>query len=142
MKPVLELLKNRNSTAYQVDPSVSVFEALRLLADHGVGAMLVMDKGKLVGVVSERDYTRKVALQGKNSRETKVADIMTSDVITVTPETGTRACMTLMSQKKIRHLPVVDGSKVIGMISIRDIMDDIIADHEQTISQLTSYINS
>lgn len=142
MKPVLELLKNRNSTAYQVDPSVSVFEALRLLADHGVGAMLVMDKGKLVGVVSERDYTRKVALQGKNSRETKVADIMTSDVITVTPETGTRACMTLMSQKKIRHLPVVDGPKVIGMISIRDIMDDIIADHEQTISQLTSYINS
>lgn len=142
MKPVLELLKNRNSTAYQVNPSVSVFEALRLLADHGVGAMLVMDKGKLVGVVSERDYTRKVALQGKNSRETKVADIMTSDVITVTPETGTRACMTLMSQKKIRHLPVVDGPKVIGMISIRDIMDDIIADHEQTISQLTSYINS
>lgn len=142
MKPVLELLKNRNSTAYQVDPSVSVFEALRLLADHGVGAMLVMDKGKLVGVVSERDYTRKVALQGKNSRETKVADIMTSDVITVTPETGTRACMTLMSQKKIRHLPVVDGPKVMGMISIRDIMDDIIADHEQTISQLTSYINS
>lgn len=142
MKPVLELLKNRNSTAYQVDPSVSVFEALRLLADHGVGAMLVMDKGKLVGVVSERDYTRKVALQGKNSRETKVADIMTGDVITVTPETGTRACMTLMSQKKIRHLPVVDGPKVMGMISIRDIMDDIIADHEQTISQLTSYINS
>lgn len=142
MKPVLELLKNRGATVYQVTPSVTVFEALRLLADYGVGAMIVMDKGKLVGVVSERDYTRKVALQGKNSKETTVADIMTRDVITVTPKTGTRACMTLMSQKKIRHLPVVDGAKVLGMISIRDIMDDIIADHEQTISQLTSYISS
>jgi CBS domain-containing protein len=142
MKPVLELLKNRNTAVYQVNPSVTVFEALRLLADYGVGAMIVMEKGKLVGVVSERDYTRKVALQGKNSKETTVADIMTRDVITVTPKTGTRACMTLMSQKKIRHLPVVDGSKVLGMISIRDIMDDIIADHEQTISQLTSYISS
>ena len=142
MKPVLELLKKRNPTVYQVGPGVTVFEALRLLADYGVGAMIVMDKDKLVGVVSERDYTRKIALQGKNSKETTVADIMTRDVITVTSRTGTRACMTLMSQKKIRHLPVVDEGKVLGMISIRDIMDDIIADHEQTISQLTSYISS
>lgn len=142
MKPVLELLKSRNSTVYQVAPSVTVFEALRLLADYGVGAMIVVDKGKLVGVVSERDYTRKVALQGKNSKETMVAEIMTRDVITVGPTTGTRTCMTLMSQKKIRHLPVVDGTKVLGMISIRDILDDIIADHEQTISQLTHYIST
>ena len=142
MKPVLELLKNRNSTVFQVSPSVTVFEALHLLAEYGVGAMAVMDQGKLVGVVSERDYTRKVALQGKNSKETSVADIMTHDVVTVAPNTGTRTCMTLMSQKKIRHLPVVEGSKVLGMISIRDIMDDIIAGHEQTISQLTSYISS
>ena len=142
MKPVQELLKGRKPTVFQVSPSVTVFEALRLLADYEVGAMVVMDKGKLVGVVSERDYTRKVALQGKNSKETTVAEIMTRDVITVTPRTGTRACMALMSQKKIRHLPVVDGGQVMGMISIRDIMDDIIADHEQTISQLTSYISS
>ena len=104
--------------------------------------MIVMDKGKLVGVVSERDYTRKIALQGRNSKETTVADIMTRDVVTVTLKTGTRACMNLMSQKKIRHLPVLDGAKVVGMISILDIMDDIIADHEQTISQLTTYISS
>ena len=142
MKPVLELLKSRNSTVYQVAPSVTVFEALRLLAEYGVGAMIVVDKGKLVGVVSERDYTRKVALQGKNSKETMVAEIMTRDVITVGPTTGTRTCMTLMSQKKIRHLPVVDGTKVLGMISIRDLLDDIIADHEQTISQLTHYIST
>ena len=142
MKPVLELLKSREATVYQLASSVTVFEALRALADYGVGAMIVIDEGKLVGVVSERDYTRKVALQGKNSKETTVAEIMTRDVFTVTPNTGTRTCMTLMSQKKIRHLPVVDREKVIGMISIRDIMDDIIADHEQTISQLTNYISS
>ncbi len=142
MKPVQELLKNRDSTIFQVGPSITVFEALGLLAQHGVGAMIVLDQGKLVGVVSERDYTRKVALQGKNSKEITVADIMTRDVITVTPTTGTRACMTLMSQKNIRHLPVVEGSKVLGMISIRDIMNDIIAGQEQTISQLTNYISS
>ena len=142
MKPVQDLIKGRDSTVFQVNPSVTVFEALKLLAEHGVGAMVVMDQGKLVGVVSERDYTRKVALQGKNSRETTVAEIMTREVITVTPVTGTLACMALMSQKKIRHLPVLDGSAVLGMISIRDIMNDIIAGHEQTISELTSYINS
>ena len=142
MKPIQTLLKGHNSTVFQVGPATTVFEALRLLAEYGVGAMVVMDQGKLVGVVSERDYTRKVALQGRNSKETAVADIMTRDVITVSPNTGTRACMTLMSQKKIRHLPVLEGAKVLGMISIRDLMDDIIAEHEQTISQLTNYIKN
>jgi len=142
MKPIQELLKKHNSTVFQVSPSTTVFEALRLLAEYGVGAMTVMDQGKLVGVVSERDYTRKVALQGKSSKETSVAEIMTRNVVTVTPGTGTLACMSLMSQKKIRHLPVVDGAKVLGMISIRDLMDDIIAEHEQTISQLTNYIKT
>ena len=142
MKPILELLKKRNSTVFQVSPSITVFEALRLLAEYGVGALLVMDKGRLVGVVSERDYTRKVALLGRNSKETTVDDIMTRDVITVAPSTRTGVCMTLMSQHKIRHLPVVDGSEVLGLISIHDIMDDIIADQENTISQLTSYIST
>jgi CBS domain-containing protein len=142
MKPVQELLKKRNSTIYQLAPSITVFEALQQLAKYEVGAMLVMEQGKLVGVMSERDYSRKVALQGRNSKTTLVADIMTRELITVAPQTRTRDCMTLMSQKKIRHLPVVEGDQILGMISIRDIMDDIIADHEQTISQLTSYISS
>jgi len=142
MKPVLELLRNHSEPVYQITPSDTVFEALQRLADYEVGALVVMDQGRLVGVVSERDYTRKVALQGKNSRETSVADIMSRNVVSVTPETGTRACMALMSQKKIRHLPVLDGPKVLGMISIRDLMDDIIADHAQTIAQLTNYISS
>ena len=142
MKPIVELLNKRDSTVYKVAPDVTVFDGLKLLSDYGVGAMLVMDGETLVGVLSERDYTRKVALQGKNSRETRVAEIMTRDVITVGPQTRTRECMALMSQHKIRHLPVVDNGKVIGMISIRDIMDDIIADHEQTIAQLQTYISS
>ena len=142
MKPIKELLKGRESAAYQVSPSTTVFAALQSVADYGVGAMLVMDQDQLVGVASERDYTRKVALQGKNSKETTVGDIMTPNPFTVTPKTGTRDCMTLMSQKKIRHLPVVDGAHVLGLISMRDLMDDLIAEHEKTISQLTHYISS
>ena len=142
MKPIIELLRKRDSTVYKVGPEVTVFDGLKLLSEYEVGAMLVMQGDALVGVLSERDYTRKVALQGKNSRETLVADIMTRDVVTVAPQTRTRACMALMSQHNFRHLPVVDNGKVLGMISIRDIMDDIIADHEQTIAQLQTYITS
>lgn len=142
MKPVSQLLKNREGTLWHVRPHDSVFEALELLAKHEVGALVVMDGARMVGVVSERDYTRKIALQGRNSRETKVADIMTRTVYTVGPGTRTREAMTLMSDRKIRHVPVVDGETVMGMISIRDLMDDIIADHEQTIAQLESYIQS
>lgn len=142
MKPVIELLKKRDPRLYQVTSDLLVFDGLKLLAEYGVGAVVVMDQGRLAGVFSERDYTRKVALLGKNSRDTRIADIMTRDVVTVTPQTGTHACMALMSQWKIRHLPVVDGDSVLGMISIRDIMDDIIAGHEETIAQLQSYIST
>lgn len=142
MKPVSELLRGREGTLWHVRPEDTVFNALKLLAEYEVGALMVMDQGRLVGVVSERDYTRKVALQGRNSKETRVADIMTRNVITVGPRTGTRQCMALMSEKRIRHLPVVDGHTVMGMISIRDIMDDIIASQDQTIGQLESYIHS
>jgi CBS domain-containing protein len=142
MKPVAELLKRRNVTLWHVRPEDTVFDALKLLAEHEVGALMVMEHGKLVGVVSERDYTRKIALQGRSSKDTRVAEIMTRDVIVVSPQTRTRDCMALMSRRKIRHLPVLDGDTVLGMISIRDIMDDIITDHELTISQLQSYIYS
>ena len=142
MKPVSELLKQRDGTLWHARPDDIVFQALQLLAEYEVGALMVMDRGKLVGVLSERDYTRKIALQGRNSKETRVKDIMTREVLTVAPDTGTRKCMALMSEKKIRHLPVIDGDTVLGMISVRDILDDIIADHEATIAQLENYIRS
>lgn len=142
MRPILELLKKREATIWSLSPTDSVFEALKRMAEHNVGALMVMDQGKLVGVLSERDYTRKIALAGKSSKDTPVSDIMTAKVLSVSPQTRTRECMALMGQKKIRHLPVVDGDTVLGMISIRDIMDDIIADHELTISHLTNYIAS
>jgi CBS domain-containing protein len=142
MKPILELLKKRDATVYSLSSDLSVFDALKQLADHNVGAMMVIDQSRLVGVFSERDYTRKIALAGKSSKDTKVRDIMTAKVLSVSPQTRTHECMTLMSTNKIRHLPIVDGDKVLGMISIRDIMNDIIADHEHTISQLQSYIST
>lgn len=142
MKPVSEILRSREGTIWHVRPDDTVFAALQLLAQHEVGALMVMDQGRLVGVVSERDYTRKVALQGRNSKEMRVAEIMTANVFVVSPHTDTHQCMALMSEKRIRHLPVVEGGTVLGMISIRDIMDDIIADHEVTIAQLESYIHS
>ena len=142
MKPVSELLKRHDSAAWRTSPDTSVFDALSPLARFEVGALMVMDGEKLVGFLSERDYTRKVALQGKNSTAMTVSEIMPTDVMPVTPQTRTRACMTLMSQRKFRHLPVVDGDKVVGMISIQDLMDDIISDHEATIEQLTTYIQS
>jgi CBS domain-containing protein len=141
MRPVHALLKNRD-TPWSIKPQDSVFDALKTLADHDVGALMVMENGKLVGILSERDYTRKIALAGKASRDTLVRDIMTSKVLTVGAHSRTEDCMALMSQKKIRHMPVVDGDKVLGMISIRDIMDEIIADQEATISQLQTYIAS
>ncbi len=142
MKPVSQLLRARDGTLWHARPDDTVFEALQLLAEYEVGALMVMDQGKLVGVLSERDYTRKIALQGRSSKDTRVKDIMTRDVLYVTPQTTTSQCMALMSEKKIRHLPVLDGNTVVGMISIRDILGDIIADHEETIAQLENYIRS
>jgi len=143
MKPVSELFNNRaggSATMWSISPDDTVFDAIKVLAERGVGALIVMKDGKLVGILSERDYTRKVALLGKNSKETYVRDIMTANVLVISPKTRTRECMTIMSEKNIRHLPVVDGDTVVGMLSIRDLMNDIIKDHEYTISQLESYI--
>lgn len=142
MKPVSELLKRRPSAAWTTEPETSVLDALQLLARHDVGALMVMAHGKLVGIVSERDYTRKVALWGRSSKEVKVADIMTREVVVVASQTRSRECMALMSHHKIRHLPVLAGDRVQGMISISDIVDDIISDHEATIEHLNRYIQT
>ena len=142
MRPIQELLKRHGGTIWSLHPQETVFDALKTLSDRDVGALMVLDEGVLVGVFSERDYTRKIALAGKASRDTRVEEIMTTTVLTVSPKATTDECMALMSQRKIRHLPVVDGEKVLGMISIRDIMDDMLKDREETINQLQSYIAS
>ena len=141
MKPVSELLKRRPSEVWFTDPEMTVFDALHLLAKHDVGALMVIEQDRLAGIFSERDYTRKIALWGRRSDEMKVAEIMTRQVVVVTPQTRSRECMALMSQHKIRHLPVLAGETVLGMISMRDIVDDIIGDHEMTIEQLQRYIH-
>lgn len=143
MRSAAELLASYAKPLCTVAPDATVFEALHILAKNEVGALAVIDPaGKLMGIVSERDYTRKVALQGKNSRDAKVADIMTREVLVVSPKSRARECMALMSSRKIRHLPVVDGDTLLGVLSIRDLLDAIIADQEHTIEQLESYIQS
>jgi len=142
MTTVADLLRPRAGTLWHVHPEDSVFDALKLLAEHEVGALLVMDGGALVGVFSERDYTRKVALAGRNSRQTRVQEIMTRQVISVEPQTGVRECMSLMSTRRIRHLPVIDGGTVLGMVSMRDLVDDIIAEQDSTIAHLEHFIQS
>jgi CBS domain-containing protein len=143
MKPVSELLAQQvNGTLWHIHPQDTVFEALQLLAEYEAGALMVMEGGRLVGVLSERDYTRKVALEGRNSRTTTVAEIMSRNVFTVSPSTDIRECIALMKARRVRHLPVVDGSTVLGMIAVRDLLDTLIAEHESTIGQLESYITT
>jgi IMP dehydrogenase len=141
MKTVAELLRAKPSRVVSVRPDQSVLEAIKVLAQENIGAAIVMNGPKIVGIFSERDYTRKIVLQGRSSDTTKVEEIMTPNVIIVGPRTKTRECMQLMTDKNIRHLPVVDNNACVGMISIRDIVGDIIADQDFTIEQLEHYIS-
>jgi CBS domain-containing protein len=142
MKTVKQLLMEMDIALWYVTPDATIFEALKLMSEAGIGAVLVMEKGRLVGILSERDYARKVALEGRDSRTTKVSEIMTPNVLCVSPDSTNEECMALMAAKRIRHLPVVKDSEVIGMLSIRDLVADIIAEREYTIKQLETYIYS
>jgi len=142
MKSVAELLKSKPTRrVISVRPEQSVLDAIKVLAAENIGAAVVMTGDRIAGIFSERDYTRKVVLKGRSSDTTKVEEIMTANVIVVSPRTNTRECMQLMTEKSIRHLPVVDEGRVIGMVSIRDIVSDIIADQDFTIEQLEHYIS-
>ena len=141
MKTVTDLLRAKPSRVVSVRPEQSVLEAIKVLAEEDVGAAIVMTGDRLAGILSERDYTRKIVLKGRASDTTRVEEIMTANVICVSPRTRTRECMALMTEKNIRHLPVVDEGRVIGMVSIRDIVGDIIADQDFTIEQLEHYIS-
>ena len=141
MKTVAELLKSKPARVVRVSPDQSVLEAIKVLATEDIGAAIVMSGDQLAGIFSERDHTRKVILQGRQAATTRVEEIMTRNVVVVTPRAKARDCMALMIENNIRHLPVVDNGRVIGMVSIRDIVGDIIADQDFTIEQLEHYIS-
>ena len=137
---VNQLLKIKGSAVWSVSPETSVFEALRAMAEKNVGALVVLEGQQLKGIFSERDYARKVILHGKSSKDTLVRDIMTEKVDCVSPSHSVRECMARMTDKHIRHLPVVEDDRVVGLISIGDVVKAIISDQEFMIEQLEYYI--
>ena len=141
MISIHQLLENKGSEVWLTSPDASVFEALQLLAEKNIGALLVLRNGELVGIVSERDYARKVALHGKTSMKTPVKEIMSDNVVTVGPENTVEEAMAIMTDKHIRHLPVLEGDNIVGVVSIGDLVKVIIADQEFTINQLENYIS-
>ncbi len=141
MKTVGELLQDKGRVLWSVAPDATVYDALKLMADKEIGALLVLDDGRLVGIFSERDYARKVILKGKSSRDVPVKDIMTAKVVCVTPRQTVEECMALMTDKRIRHLPVLENDKVIGVVSIGDVVKAIISEQEFIIEQLEHYIS-
>ena len=141
MTTVRQLLDRKDRAVFSVGPETPVLEAIRAMAEHHVGALLVMKGEVLAGIVSERDYARKVILLGRSSSDTPVRDIMTSPVLTVSPDTSVEQCMQLVTDKRVRHLPVVEAGRVVGMVSIGDLVKAVIEEQQQTIEQLESYIH-
>jgi CBS domain-containing protein len=139
---ISELLNAKDScSVWTVSPETMVFDAIQLMADKNIGALLVTEGDKLIGIISERDYTRKVALKGKSSKQTAVREIISGQVIHVEPEHTIEDCMRLMTEHRIRHLPVLEGSRIIGIVSIGDLVNWIISAQHSTIQQLQTYIS-
>lgn len=142
MKCVKHIVKNKSNAIYSVNPDTSVLDALQVMMDKNISALLVMEGPELMGIFTERDYARKIILVGKSSKETPIADVMTSSLETVDMKTSIDQCMQIMTTKQIRHLPIVEDAKVAGMISIGDLVKFVIEDQKQTIEQLQTYISS
>jgi len=140
MKKVRDILEVKGRDVWSIGPDASVFDALKLMADKDVGALVVLDGGNLIGVISERDYARKIALLGRASPTTQVKEIMTTDVVCVDPEQNVDQCMALVTEKRVRHLPVLENGKLIGLISIGDLVKSIITEQQFIIEQLERYI--
>jgi CBS domain-containing protein len=138
--PISSVLFQKTSALWSVTPEATVFDAIKLMAEKNIGSLLVMSAGRLAGVFTERDYTRKIALHGKSSRETRVSEIMSREIATVTPDDSVEECMKLMTEKRVRHLPVVEGNNVVGIISIGDLVNWIISTQNAHIEQMEQYI--
>lgn len=141
MATVRHLLDRKGRAIFFIGPEDPVLEAIRLMAEHRIGALLVMKGDELVGIVSERDYARKVILRGRSSADTPVSQIMTSPVVAVSLSDSVQECMQLVTTRRVRHLPVVEGKKVVGMVSIGDLVKAVMEEQQQTIEQLESYIH-
>jgi len=141
VKTASQLLEEKGTHIWSIGPEASVYEAIELMAEKVVGALLVMEGSNVVGVISERDYARKVILKGRSSKETRISEIMTTRVIYVRPDHTLEECMALMTEKRIRHLPVLDAGNLIGVLSIGDLVKAIIAEQKFIIDQLTHYIS-
>lgn len=137
---VARILASKGHDLWSIAPDATVYDAIAFMAERGVGALLVMEGDQLVGIVSERDYARKVILRDRSSRDTLVSTIMTKDVVSVRPDYSIEGCMALMTEKRIRHLPVLEDGRIVGFISIGDLVKFIIADRETLIEQLEGYI--
>ncbi|MGO4884532.1 MAG: CBS domain-containing protein [Bryobacteraceae bacterium] len=140
METVGSMLQHKGCEVYWLPPEATVYEAVAMMAEKGVGALLVISEGKLTGIVSERDYARKVILKGKHSHEMQVREIMTSPVYTVSPEESLEDCMRVITARRIRHLPVIEGDSLVGIISIGDLVRSIISQQAHAIDQLSGYI--
>jgi len=140
MHTVRDLLKIKDGRVWTINPQASVYDALELMAAKNIGAVVVTERDQVVGIFSERDYARKIILLGRASKTTPVGDLMTRDVLYVSRDDTIDNCMALMTNKRLRHLPVLDGNKLIGMVSIGDVVKAIISDHEITIRELERYI--
>jgi CBS domain-containing protein len=140
MHSIRDILREKGTTVRSIGPEETVYEAIRQMAEHGIGALLVVEDAKPVGLLSERDYSRKVILHGLRSRETTVRAIMSSPLLTISPDASVQQALSIMTEKYIRHLPVADGSGVLGMVSIGDLVKAVIQDQQSLIEQLESYI--
>jgi CBS domain-containing protein len=139
-QPISSILHHKKTTLWSVTPDTTVFDAIKLMAEKNIGALPVIVNGELHGVFTERDYTRKVALQGKTSKETRVREIMTGQVFNVTPADSVATCMKLMNDHRVRHLPVIESGKVVGIVSIGDLVNWVISAQGATIEQMERYI--
>jgi CBS domain-containing protein len=140
-RKVKDILKTKGNAVFSVEPTVTVYSAIEQMCERNIGGLLIVEGGSLVGIFTERDYARKLILKGRSSKDTPIRDLMTPSPITVSPDTPIETCMSIMSDKRIRHLPVVDETSLVGMISIGDVVRHVIEEQKATIEQLEHYIS-